>query len=459
MNAHKTLFSILIIGFALRLLLLVYFWDKPLAIVDETHYHAIAENILKHHEFALNVGHPTSIRPPLYPAFLSVIYYLTGGIHLNAVRIVQIILSLTTVFMVYMLGKKVFDEKIGLLAALMFSVYPSFLFFTHLILTEVLFTFLFIMFVWFFLLFIEEKKDRYIWWAGLFLGLGSLTRSILFPFLIVTLIFLLIICKITFLQTTKGLMLLTIGCTMVIVPWAVRNIKLYNSPVIIDTMGGLNMYMGNYEHTPLNRAWAAVDLTGEKAWYYGHEKILSTMNEAQKQEWAINKAKNFIRNHKLLTIKRDLIKVANFWGLERTVIGGILTGYYPEFNKKIYLVGITFTIFFSYALVAIGSVFGFVYNFGFRKYDVLFIVILISYFTFMHALTFGHPRYHLPLISLLAIFASWSLMNIKNICKNLNTWRFRSSIITSGILIFVWFREIVFIEGARYLNSIFKDLN
>jgi len=51
--------------------------------------------------------------------------------------------------------------------------------------------------------------------------------------------------------------------------------------------GGLNMYLGNYEHTPLNRAWAAIDLTGDKTWFYGHEKELAGMNEAQKQEWAM----------------------------------------------------------------------------------------------------------------------------------------------------------------------------
>ncbi len=79
-------------------------------------------------------------------------------------------------------------------------------------------------------------------------------------------------------------------------------------------MGGFNLYMGNYEHTPLNRSWAAVELTGNKAWYYGHKQVLSGMNEAQKGKWCKEKAKEFILNHKLLTVKRDLVKAANFWG-------------------------------------------------------------------------------------------------------------------------------------------------
>lgn len=35
------------------------------------------------------------------------------------------------------------------------------------------------------------------------------------------------------------------------------------------------MNMNNYDHTHLNRAWATVDLTDEKAWHYGHDKELT----------------------------------------------------------------------------------------------------------------------------------------------------------------------------------------
>ena len=38
---------------------------------------------------------------------------------------------------------------------------------------------------------------------------------------------------------------------------------------IVDTMGGMNLRMGNYEYTPDDRMWDAVSLQGEKSWVHG----------------------------------------------------------------------------------------------------------------------------------------------------------------------------------------------
>jgi len=446
------LLIILLIGLLPRLGLLGYFWDKAPKIVDATHYQAIAKNIYNHHEFAHTKGRLTSMRPPLYPALLSAIYCLTGGIHLNAVRIVQIILSLGLIFMVYLLGKKIFGQKIGLLAALIFALYPSFLFFTHFLLTEVLFTLLLTLFVWFFLLFMETKRTRDIWWAGLFLGLGALTKSMLYLFIIFALIYLFLGVKEPFWKKIKWMSLFMAGYLVVIGPWAVRNTLLHKSFVLIETAGGINLYTGNYEHTPLNRAWAAIDLKGDKAWYYGHEQMLSGMNEPQKGKWAFNKAKKFILGHKLLTLRRNLIKLANFWGLERVIIAGISFGNYPGLDHKAFFILLTLGIFSVYILVVLSSTFGLISNLKPNRYDLIFILMLICYFTGIYTITVGHSRYHLPLIPFLTIFASWSLLNLKSICGKRKLLRFKGSLLISSIFIFIWIREIAFIDSARYLE-------
>jgi len=482
MNTRKILFAILATGIVLRAVLLLFFWDQPLTIVDEQHYQAIAENILHHHEFALKKGHLTAIRPPLYPAFLATIYFMTGGIHLNAVRIVQIFLSLGIIYMVFILGKQMFDNKTGLLAAFIFAIYPSFLFFTHLLLTEVLFTFLFTLFIFLFISALDIVNSNHqssslsapgtlhhppspmpsaprpmrsalcIFLAGFFLGVGALTRSILYPLLPLAALFLFLAVRETFIGRIKSIAFLILGFAIVIAPWATRNFFLFNEFVPVGTMGGLNLHMGNYDHTPLNRAWTAVDLSGDKTWYYGHEEALDRMNETKKQKWAIKKAKEFILDHKLLTLKRDLIKIANFWGLERTIIGNILNNFWPVLNKPIYIIGITAAIFFSYSLVIISFVFGFVYNLQPKRVNIQFVLLLIIYFTGMHAIVFGHPRYHLPLIPILIIFSSYFLLHIKEIWNGRKSLKFRLSLAVTFICLFIWIREIVFVEGYRYLS-------
>ena len=463
MKIKNRLLLVLAIGLALRLGLLVFFWDQPLTIVDENHYQQIAENLLNHHEFARKAGQPTAIRPPLYPLFLSAIYFVTGGIDSNAIRIAQILLSLGMIVVLYLLGKGLFDERVGLLAAFIFAVYPSFLFFTHLLLTEVLFTFFLLLFVYCFLQFLRtapkkaggesDHRNRNILLAGLFLGLGALTRSILYPFIFVAILFILFGGRERLTAKIKWVCLLAFGFALVVGPWATRNYLLFKEVVIIDTMGGLNLYMGNYEHTPLNRAWTAIDLTGNKTWYYGHEKLLAEMNEAQKQEWAADRAKGFILSHKWLTLKRDLIKFANFWGLEREVIGPIINGNWPAFNKKSYLAAITFFIFSAYGIVLIFSVLGLLNRFESESKVVFFFATLLIFFSGMHALVFGHSRYHLPLMPLLAVFASWSFLNLLKIWRDRNLWRQKIALILIAALLVAWAREIIFIEGARYFKN------
>ncbi len=136
-------FHILIINFAIKILLLSKFYNQPLNIVDEQHYNTLALSILERGEFGWGPGHPTAIRPPLYPAFLALVYKIFGPENYNAVRLVQIFLSLVSGWIIYSLTKRIFqEEKEALLATAIFLFYPSLVIFNYLILTETLFIFL-----------------------------------------------------------------------------------------------------------------------------------------------------------------------------------------------------------------------------------------------------------------------------------------------------------------------------
>jgi 4-amino-4-deoxy-L-arabinose transferase-like glycosyltransferase len=468
LTAGKKLLLIMAIGFLLRAGLLFFFWNESPDIVDETHYNKIAMNLYYQNEFSLEQGKPTAMRPPLYPAFLRAVYFLSGGRHLNAVRIVQIFISLLIIYLVFALGRKLFDTQAGLLAALLFAVYPSFLFFTHFILTEVLFTLLLILFVYFYLELLGPNRQgftdsapvgwfqryRYALYAGAFLGLSALTRSILYPFIVPASLFLLLFGKGNIRNKIGISFVFIIGYALVISPWAVRNTRLFGQFVAVGTMGGLNLYMGNYDHTPLHRAWVAVDLPYRKAWYRGHEKELAAMNEAQRQLWAVAKAKEFMKRHKWLTLKRCVIKAGNFWGLERSVVGGIFLGYWPRLNKSGYVFAMVLAVTGMCALVAIGSVYGAFMNFTLKNTGILFFALLVVYFTIMHALVFGHPRYHLPLVPLMAVCCSWALLNVSSLWEARHSGRFYAACLAVLLLVGMWLEEIFLADGARFLKQI-----
>jgi 4-amino-4-deoxy-L-arabinose transferase-like glycosyltransferase len=459
----RKLLWILTIGLILRLGLLAFFWDKPPAIVDETHYNMIAIHLYNHDEFSLIQGKSTAIRPPLYPALLNGIYFFSNGINQNAVRVVQITLGLLSIYMIYELGLRVIDEKTGLLAALLFAVYPSFLFFTNLILTEVLFTLLLIFFVYYFIALFQAnaspaapctgRSALCAILSGIFLGLSALTRSVMYPFVLPGILFLLIFFHGSI---TKKILISTVfalSFATVMAPWALRNYRLLGQFVPVDTMGGLNLYMGNYEHTPTDRPWAAVDLTGEKAWHYGHATELSGKTEAQKQDWAMEQAKKFMRKNAWLTVKRMVVKAVSLWGLERTVIAGFVKGTWPVENRFAVAVAVSVLILGAWCIVALSSLFGLVLNIGIRRPETIFVALFLSFFTAVHAVVFGHPRYHLPLMPLLALFSAWSFLNFRVVWGKRRTPQFVVAALGVLILAASWVREIVLIKAGGAIGA------
>lgn len=161
--------------------------------------------------------------------------------------------------------KQLFDEKTARWGLILFLFYPSLLFFNYLVLTETVFIFLLVLFFYFMSRFLRDGTILFAGIAGLCLGLASLTRSITYP-MAVPLAGL--ICILLFrqfrLKAVYAAAVFLLAFSTALCPWTIRNYKVFNSFVPVGTMGGLNLYMGNYEHTPMHRSWAAVEIKGKK---------------------------------------------------------------------------------------------------------------------------------------------------------------------------------------------------
>ncbi len=145
-DAKNRLILLFFIALVLKASFLFIFYNQPLNIVDEQHYNDLALSILNRGEFGWAPGHLTAIRPPLYPAFLALVYKIFGPENHNAVRLAQIFISIVSGWLVYSLSKEIsYEERVALLATGLFLFYPSLVIFNYLILTETLFIFLFLL--------------------------------------------------------------------------------------------------------------------------------------------------------------------------------------------------------------------------------------------------------------------------------------------------------------------------
>ena len=416
----------------------------PAQIVDEQHYVALATSLANGDGFAWAPGTPTSIRPPLYPFVIATLWRLSGSHDFQIVRWAQVALGLTSVIALYAIGRRWFDERAAFMAAIGLALYPSLLFSGVLLLTETLFVTLLLLTVLAFARYAEHPSAERAFVAGLALGFSALARSVMWPFILI-LGPLIWIAAGSLRRASKvgALLALLVGYVCVVGPWSARNSVLQGTFTTVDTIGGLNLWMGNYEHTPEDRMWDAVSLTGSQAWYH---KLPATApdggpwTEGKKEKWAQRQAVAFMTAHPLVTMRRATLKFADFWGLERDFLAGVQRGYYAPPNWFAAAAGLAITL--AYVLVAIAGVTGVFLAPPGRNAHLLLLSIIL-FIAGVHTVIFGHSRYHLPLIPLMLLYASAAVTS--GAWRQLPTKRPAglAALAFTALLLLIWSRELM----------------
>jgi 4-amino-4-deoxy-L-arabinose transferase-like glycosyltransferase len=443
-------------GLVIRLALLWSTAGLGPKVEDEQQYTRIAENVVAGTGFSWAVGQPTSIRPPLYPGLLAATWTLLGTTSYQAVRAIQILLSLATAALVFVLGRAAWNDRVGAAGAAICWLYPSLIFYDSLILTETLFTFLLIAFVAATVTLVKTPRALAAIACGATLGLAALTRSVLWPLPLILCPGLLLLIDVPLARRVALAAVVFVAYAAVVAPWAIRNTRLQGVLTVVDTMSGMNLRMGNYEYTPDDRMWDAVSLTGEKNWVHGITNDLGTGNitEGQKDKWAQRKAIEYIKAHPLETLRRSLIKFADFWGLEREFMAGVQQGMYSP--PAWFSVLASAAILLAYALIAVAGAAGIwiASPRDMRLHVILLmpVVVLVG----AHAIAFGHSRYHLPLIPILGLYASaLAVQRMPSFALSR-----RPALIGAAasivVLLSVWMRQIVLTDLDRIMSLLHR---
>lgn len=447
----------LVLGLLARLAIL---WQTPSlgpAIVDEQEYIQLGDNILAGHGFAWAPGTPTSIRPPLYPGLLAAIWSVSGPHNLQAIRVFQILLALATTGLVYLLGARIYGAAVGWIAAAFFWLYPSLIFFNYLILTETLFTFLLVTFVLLSVMLVQAPRAWIAVLCGISLGLAALTRSVLWPLPLVLCPLLAAFIRAPILRRAALPVIVLAGYSLVVAPWAIRNTRLQGTLTVVDTMGGMNLRMGNYEYTPDDRMWDAVGLRGEKNWAYGlaSDHPGEAITEGGKEKWAQRKALEYMHAHPLLTLRRSVIKFADFCGLEREFIAGIQSGLFapPQWF------GVLASLFIVCAYVAVGitgaSGIWFAAPDDRRVHILLLLPVVVI--VAVHTIVFGHSRYHLPLVPILALYGTAFLTMSVPSFRLVGRPTLIGATVTVTALVAIWIRQVAFVDLQR-IGGLFHNV-
>ena len=239
---HKIILGIFIIALIIRI---IFVFDSPLKIWDETVYANLGYDLSKApFQYSLKkanwgdfippvADYPYSwpnigFRAPLLPYSLSVLYFLK--LNFLIIFFIPLIGALSTI-LIYLLGKKLFNEKVGIYSAIFLTLLPLHSINSGMILTEVYsIFFLLLTFISFWKGYEEGNKFHKILF-GVFLALSLLTRYTVLWIMPVFLIYFLIKDKSLKFLKDKYLWYSILSFFLIMSPWLIYSYFAYNNPL------------------------------------------------------------------------------------------------------------------------------------------------------------------------------------------------------------------------------------
>jgi len=200
-----------------------------------------------YYEFALRIAKNLDFstypiyRTPLYPTFLALFFQFGDGPAVGrAIIFAQQCIGLLTVLFFYLSALRVSSRTVAFFSALLFCIYPLQLYYEVVIQSEVLFSFLFYVSVYYALASFEERSRRAAILVGVLLGIAALARPTaqFLPFCLVPAYF--VLTRSFVRSVTLGLIVLA-SSTLILSPWFCWN-KVHKGYWGLSKELGLSLY-------------------------------------------------------------------------------------------------------------------------------------------------------------------------------------------------------------------------
>jgi 4-amino-4-deoxy-L-arabinose transferase-like glycosyltransferase len=400
---------VLILGFALVMRLVwagISQW-QPAPDDDAFRYDFAARALADGRGYVHLDGTPTAFWPPGYSLLLAAGYAVFGQ-SLGVAQTLNALLATGTVALVYLIGRRALGPRPALVGAAVVAAFPSLIFFTAVTLSEVAFTFFALLGIYLLLAEAQSaassptraRRLPLLLAAGLVIGFASLIRgqALLLPLVAVPFW---LRSGFPWPRIGDRLVALALAIGLIVAPWTVRNAIELRAPVLIATNAGVDFWIGHHES-------AAGDFgpTGGDALVFSHPELSTVEREVRINTEGFRKGLAFAVNNPgeelVLPFKKlfwlyyndeEGLKWNEGHGGQEFLHDGVREG----------LLGLSNVYYFSVlALFLLGVP---LWLSG-RDPGRLLLASVFVYWTLVHLVFFGDPRFHAPIMPVVALLAS-----------------------------------------------------
>ncbi|MFV0359648.1 ArnT family glycosyltransferase [Tropicimonas sp.] len=391
--------AILLLALALRLVWALTIPVEPVS--DAAAYDIFARNIAGHGVYGFTPDAPSAYWAVGTAAIYAAAYMAFGAGGL-AVVVVNLASSMAIVWLLWLLGRRWFDETTGRLAALIFALWPLTIQYVTVLASELHFMALSLAGLWAW----DRARDSGQRWlflllSGIFLAAATYIRPI--ALLIPATLALAAICRAP--RRAGGPVLraaLVTGLIFALVtPWSLRNERVLGERAFVSTNFWANFWMGNHPGTDGEYAPLPPDV--------------ESLGELERAVILRERSLDYLRQAPGAFVTRTLWKAVR---LHRAETIGVAWNR-AAIERRAGPAGVTLLRLVSagywFAMLA-AALAGVVRLAGARGlWQALLAppVILWIYFTAIHAVIVVGDRYHMPAIPMIALLAGYALAGIR----------------------------------------------
>jgi hypothetical protein len=389
-SLRRFLTGVLMVALCLRLLAVALFPMEPLADDEQFHRYALS---LIHGTGYGSPGH-MAFFPPGMSFVLAVIYRLTISAP-AAGKIFQSVVGVALVWQVFLLSRRVFDERTARVAAVLTAGFPTLVFYTATLAYETPLSLIFVVIAR--LAIASLSSSARLRWAvvtglGLLIGFGTLLKPIglLLPLVLASVWLIWYVPPGRIVRHTALIGVLMIAT---IAPWTYRNYRVLGSFVPVSTNGGYTLYVAN-------NPWANGLATTVPA-----PLPTDSEGEAARDHGRMTAALAWIAHHPVRWSWLALRKITYTWGTTSSIMAVVSTDRLPvrvEDLCKAFL-NVSWAALIVWCGAAIWR------DHVWTRAAFVPALLLVGYIFLIHLFYEAHSRHHVPVLPFLLMMGAEGL--------------------------------------------------